>query len=215
MTTLIDELQAAWDDGELVFPKDPHAEQKRWFLRTGVPTTTQRTAMVIGMNPSTATELGLRRDGYRGDATTDKILKRFSARYLFYRLLEQKDDPIFSEVVFVNLIPHVGKPQSLPQWGDDTAKLPLKDSLPISKELWRIVLESVTDVILIWGNPNDKKYPWKKPVLNEMKPFLKAIANDKQLWAVMSQREPRFPYHPRYPKWARIRLERIAIDLEN
>ena len=36
MAALIDELQAAWDDGELVFPKDPHAEQKRWFLRTPV-----------------------------------------------------------------------------------------------------------------------------------------------------------------------------------
>lgn len=198
----------AWDSEAICFPQDPHTKRLRWFLRTGKTTKSQRSAVIIGMNPSTAVELGLRRDGCCGDRTTDKLLKRFSRRHL-ERTESQSDEPVFDELAIVNLIPHVGRAKELPCWDDLSVSLPLKESIRLTKDLWERVLADVTDVILIWGKPGDSKYPWKTHLLEELEPFLKDNLGAKTLWAVRSTSAPHFPYHPRYPPWRTLPLEDV------
>lgn len=209
MSINFEDFTRAWnDDKTLVYPANPKADGERWFLRTR-PSSVGRSAAIIGINPSTAVKLGLRREGYDGDQTTDKLLKRFHKADLERSTLQQ-NEPIFDDLVIVNLIPHVASNSNLfSGWNPCNDNLQIMESITTTKQLWNIVVDSVSDVILIWGNPNDKDYPWKPYVLKSLEPYLKSLTTNKNIWAVASTEDPHYPYHPRYPKWTNLPLTQV------
>lgn len=208
---MYDEVLTSWNGHDLCYPLDPQQTNQRWFLRTSA-TLSGKSVAIIGINPSSAVELGLRKTGHRGDSTTDQLLKRFSRAHLD-RQPFHKDEPVFDNLVILNLIPHTGSNNdALPDWRQETGRREIIDSFESTKQIWSRVLNDVSDVILIWGNPNDPRYPWKSTAIRKLEPCLKSLCHDKNVWAVLSKKSPHFPYHPRYPQWRNLPLTQVEIS---
>lgn len=186
MTTHINEFQAAWDDGELVFPKDPHAEQKRWFLRTPVNPANSRDLVFIGINPSSATQFAARKPG--GDPTTKMVLKYFP--------VGEDGSPLdWRSMTILNLLPLIGQHRDLPCWDSGSGRQKILDSIDITRQILRVILPKCHCVHLMWGTPNKKKFPWKNTVLKQLIPEIDLlISADHQVQAYLSKKE--HPLHP-------------------
>lgn len=179
-------LQHAWRSGELLFPATPKLAGKRWFLRTPVNPENSQDLVFIGINPSSATRFSTQKLG--GDRTTEMIVKYFS--------LNVDGSPRdWHSMTIINLIPLIGQPEELPAWDTGSGRQKILDSLKITEQIFQEILPVCPVVHLMWGDPDDKNFPWKNPVLKLLIPEINSLVSaDYQVQAYLSKNG--YPMHP-------------------
>lgn len=201
-------LQHAWRSGELLFPADPKVTGERWFLRTPVNPEKSRDLVFIGINPSSATRFSTQKLG--GDRTTEMIVKYFS--------LNADGSPRdWHSMTIINLIPLIGQPDELPAWDTDSGRQKVLDFLKITEQIFQEILPVCPVVHLMWGDPDDKNFLWKNPVLKLLIPEINSLViADCQVQAYLSKNG--YPMHPGFgglAHWRDIELLDSRHLLEN
>lgn len=182
---MISAFRQAWDSGELVFPAEPASHGQRWFLRTPSNPLHKRDLVFIGINPSTATSFADQRWG--GDPTTAMILK-------FFPIGEDGAPLQWRSMTIINLLPLIGQPRDLPDWGCDSGRQAIMATLETTQTIFETIIPSVARVHLMWGNPSDQKFPWKRTVLNHLLPDIATLAASSGVQAFLSK--DGYPLHP-------------------
>ena len=189
------EFIQAWESGCLVYPATPKAHDQRWFLRTAENCENHSKILFVGINPSTATRFAAASKVQGGDPTTAAILKRFP--------VDDRQRPINARwMSIINLIPLVGQGCQLPDWNSLSGENEILSSLKITITVMKLIVPEADHIILMWGNPKDSKFPWKRdiiPIVQELiRTFKKPNAAVK---AVYSENAPYYPTHPAYGRW--------------
>lgn len=179
-------LQHTWRSGELLFPADPKVIGERWFLRTPVNPEKSRDLVFIGINPASATRFSTQKHG--GDRTTEMIVK-------YFRLNTDGSPRNWRSMTIINLLPLIGQPGELPDWDTGSGRQKILDSLKITKQIFQEILPACPVVHLMWGNPKDKNFRWKNPVLKQLIPEINSLVSaDHQVQAYLSKNG--YPMHP-------------------
>lgn len=145
----------------LVFPATPSQVAQRWFLRTSVNGEMNQDLVFLGINPSSATQFAPRHNG--GDPTTEMVLRSFKVN-------EDGSPQGWRSMTILNLIPIVGQPRNLPIWDGKSGRQAIIESVEITRHILRVVLPESYCLHLMWGNPGDKNFPWKRAVLEQLTP---------------------------------------------
>lgn len=193
------DLVLAWRGGETVFPEHPQEVGSRYFLRTPNNDSQTEKIVFIGINPSTATCLGSLTQG--GDPTTAMITRFFP--------VDSEGKPVqFQSMTLINLIPLIGQPHDLPLWSDEEGKEKIKRTLEVTRHIFSVCLAEADRIHLMWGNPKDRRFPWKKEILASIQELIEDTKKPEAKVQAYASKAG-YPMHPGFgglSHWSRTEL---------
>lgn len=190
-------MKIAWDRGDTVFPHSPAEHGQRWFLRTPINPDKEENLVFIGINPSTAVNFAKNNKALGGDPTTGNILKFFPA--------DTNGSPRhYRSLTIVNLIPLIGQSEKsrsqsakkLPKWDKREGNPEIRDTYEITEQILDIIIPTSDILHLMWGNPNDDKFPWKREALGVVTKRLSNLVSDQTVTAFLN--EASYPVHSNF-----------------
>lgn len=180
MSKKFEEFTSAWnDDKTLVYPAKPDEAGERWFLRTPINPDMTQNLVFVGINPSDATRFATKSQSSGGDSTTEMILQ-------FFPLNAHGAPRSYRQMTIINLIPLIGQSDKsksksakrLPSWEDSARKRQILESYRITEKVIETVVPDSHIVHLMWGDPEDTRFPWKNPVLKLLLPHFNTLIPD-------------------------------------
>ena len=121
-------------------------------------------------------------------------------------------------MTIINLIPLIRQSEKsktnslkLPRWDSPGGRDTIVDSLEATEQVMQLILPTADEVVLMWGDPASKKFPWKREALEVVIPIiLEHLPENAAVKAVPSKFEPHYPVHPGYKIDSPIRQARYS-----
>lgn len=173
----------------ICFPENPKEAGERWFLRSEPYNANKKFIVVIALNPSSASALNPREPNQKLDPTTRRILQRF-----------ERDGESERPIVLINLFPIRGSKKELKSKDQDELLQQIRESVPVTLELLKTIIDSAERVVLAWGDPEDPNHKKRKQiVLPALISILNELLEDKPdivVRAVAGGKKRHYPAHP-------------------